>query len=86
MMLHFPHFFLVEVCDVFSSVFSKHDYSWEIQPSLHFKYFLLLLTNAKGKKYFIAIFDINFYTYVDIYGIPNTIVFKQQTYISNMLI
>lgn len=43
---------------------------------LHFKkYFLLLLTN--GENYFIAIFDINFYTYVDIHGSPNAIVLKQ---------
>lgn len=51
MMLHFLHFFLVETCDVFSAVFSKHDYSWERQPSVHFKkYFLLFLMNAEKKK------------------------------------
>lgn len=40
----------------------------------------------REKKYFIEIFDINFYTYVDIYGIPNTIILKWQTYIRNTLI
>lgn len=85
MMLHFPHFFLVEACDVFSAVFSKY-YSWERQPSVHFKkYFLVLLINAEEKK-IIAIFYIIFYNYVDIYGIPNTIIFKPQICISNMLV
>lgn len=38
------------------------------------------------EKKIIAIFYINFYNYIGIYGIPNTIIFKPQIYISNMLV
>lgn len=39
------------------------------------KYFLVLLINAEEKKN-IAIFDIHFYMYVNIYGIPDIIILE----------